>query len=168
MTSPLARRLLAIVAVLSIAVTGVATAVAFVFVQHSAADTQMRHLVEYVGERVETEDRLFSDLVKVHDAASQALIKRLESRDASDALSEFDRLYLDHGDGTRRTDPTLYDGGRTGPHYVYGIGGYRFGDFARLGFPLAIIMVVVAMIVIPLAWPLRCRYSARSWRAPAW
>ncbi len=124
MTSPLARRLLAIVAVLSIAVTGVATAVAFVFVQHSAADTQMRHLVEYVGERVETEDRLFSDLVKVHDAASQALIKRLESRDASDALSEFDRLYLDHGDGTRRTDPTLYDGGRTGPHYVYGIGGY--------------------------------------------
>jgi di/tricarboxylate transporter len=38
---------------------------------------------------------------------------------------------------------------------VYGIGGYRFGDFARLGFPLAIVMVVVAMIVIPLAWPLR-------------
>ena len=123
MTSPLARRLLAIVAVLSIAVTGVATAVAFVFVQHSAADTQMRHLVEYVGERVKTEDRLFSDLVKVHDAASQALIKRLESRDAADALSEFDRLYRDHGDGTRRTDPALYDGGRKGGHFVYGIGG---------------------------------------------
>ena len=37
---------------------------------------------------------------------------------------------------------------------VYGIGGYRFGDFARLGFPLAILMVVVAMVMIPLAWPL--------------
>jgi signal transduction histidine kinase/CheY-like chemotaxis protein len=124
MNSPLARRLLAIVAVLSIAVTGVATAVAFVFVQKSAADTQMRHLAEYVGERVKTEDRLFSDLVKVHDAASQALTMRLESRDANDAQSEFNRLYLDHGDGTRRTAPALFDGAREGPHFVYGIGGY--------------------------------------------
>jgi signal transduction histidine kinase/CheY-like chemotaxis protein len=124
MNSPLARRLLAIVAVLSIAVTGVATAVAFVFVQKSAADTQMRHLAEYVGERVKTEDRLFSDLVKVHDAASQALTMRLESRDAADAQSEFNRLYLDHGDGTRRTAPALFDGAREGPHFVYGIGGY--------------------------------------------
>ena len=124
MTSPLARRLLAIVAVLSIAVTGVATAVAFVFVQKSAADTQMRHLVEYAGERVKTEDRLFSDLVKVHNAASQALVKRLESRDAADALGEFDRLYRDHGDGTRRTAPALYDGEREGPHFVYGVGGF--------------------------------------------
>ncbi len=37
---------------------------------------------------------------------------------------------------------------------VYGIGGYRFGDYARLGLPLSIVMVVVAMIVIPIAWPL--------------
>jgi len=123
-TSPLARRLLAIVAVLSIAVTGVATAVAFVFVQKSAADTQMRHLAEYVGERVKTEDRLFSDLVKVHDAASQALARRLESRDAVAAQAEFDTLFPDFGDGTRRTAPNLYDGVREGPHFVYGIGGY--------------------------------------------
>ena len=38
---------------------------------------------------------------------------------------------------------------------VYGIGGYRFGDFARLGFPLAIVMIVVGVLVIPWAWPLR-------------
>jgi di/tricarboxylate transporter len=38
---------------------------------------------------------------------------------------------------------------------VYGIGGYRFGDFARLGFPLAILMVICALIFIPLGWPLR-------------
>ena len=124
MASPLARRLLTIVAVLSIAVTGVATAVAFVFVQKSAADTQMRHLAQYVGERVKTEDRLFSDLVKVHDAASQALTMRLESRDANAAQGEFNTLYLDHGDGTRRTAPALFDGVRAGAHFVYGIGGY--------------------------------------------
>jgi di/tricarboxylate transporter len=38
---------------------------------------------------------------------------------------------------------------------VYGIGGYRFGDFARLGFPLAILMIICALIFIPLGWPLR-------------
>ncbi|MGE3140527.1 MAG: SLC13 family permease, partial [Thermoleophilia bacterium] len=37
---------------------------------------------------------------------------------------------------------------------VYGIGGYRFSDFARLGFPLSIVMIVMAMIFIPLGWPL--------------
>jgi len=38
---------------------------------------------------------------------------------------------------------------------VYGIGGYRFGDYARLGFPLTLLMIVVSLIVIPLVWPLR-------------
>jgi di/tricarboxylate transporter len=38
---------------------------------------------------------------------------------------------------------------------VYGIGGYRFGDFARVGIPLTVVMVIVAAFVIPLAWPLR-------------
>ena len=38
---------------------------------------------------------------------------------------------------------------------VYGIGGYRFADFARLGFPLVIVMVAVSLVMIPIAWPLR-------------
>ncbi len=38
---------------------------------------------------------------------------------------------------------------------VYGIGGYRFGDYARLGLPAVDLMMIVAMIFIPLAWPLR-------------
>ena len=38
---------------------------------------------------------------------------------------------------------------------VYGIGGYHFGDFARLGLPLTILVLIVSLLVIPLAWPLR-------------
>ncbi|MBU4436038.1 MAG: response regulator [Alphaproteobacteria bacterium] len=121
----MAQRLLAIVAVLSIAVTGVATAVAFVFVQKSAADTQIRHLAEYVGERVKTEDRLFSDLERVHAAAGQALTRRLERGDSTaDVRREFDSLYPDFGDGTRRTAPALFDGVRHGRDFAYGIGGF--------------------------------------------
>jgi di/tricarboxylate transporter len=37
--------------------------------------------------------------------------------------------------------------------YVYGIGGYKFRDFVRIGLPLNVICFAVAMIVIPRVWP---------------
>jgi len=37
---------------------------------------------------------------------------------------------------------------------VMGPGGYRFGDYWRLGLPLSVIVVVVGSILIPLFWPL--------------
>ena len=39
--------------------------------------------------------------------------------------------------------------------YVYGIGGYRFADFVKIGVPLNALCFVVAMVVIPLVWPFR-------------
>lgn len=36
---------------------------------------------------------------------------------------------------------------------VLGPGGYRFGDYARLGVPLSIIVTVVAVPMIALVWP---------------
>ncbi|MGH7822834.1 MAG: SLC13 family permease [Candidatus Binatia bacterium] len=36
---------------------------------------------------------------------------------------------------------------------VYGPGGYRFGDFVRVGLPLDVLCGVVAVAVIPLVWP---------------
>ncbi|MBT8765659.1 SLC13 family permease [Metapseudomonas boanensis] len=39
--------------------------------------------------------------------------------------------------------------------FVYNAGGYRFSDFMRIGIPLNILMVVVAMLVIPRIWPLQ-------------
>ncbi len=123
-TSPLARRLLAIVAILSILVTGVATAVTFVFVQRSAADAQIRHLGEYVAERTKTEDRLFSDLVKVHEAASDSLARRLAALDPATVDQAFDAQFPLQPDGTRRTADALYDGGVVDGDYTYGIGGF--------------------------------------------
>ena len=40
---------------------------------------------------------------------------------------------------------------------VMGPGGYRFGDYWRLGLPLSIIVVVVGTALIPLVWPLATR-----------
>lgn len=38
--------------------------------------------------------------------------------------------------------------------FVYNAGGYRFMDFVRIGLPLNVLMMIVAMLVIPLFWPL--------------
>lgn len=38
--------------------------------------------------------------------------------------------------------------------YVYGAGGYKFGDFCKIGIPLALILWIVASICIPFFWPL--------------
>ena len=37
--------------------------------------------------------------------------------------------------------------------FVYGAGGYKFGDFFKAGFPLAVILWIVASILIPIFWP---------------
>ncbi len=38
--------------------------------------------------------------------------------------------------------------------FVYGPGGYRFTDFARVGFPLTLICLVVVVAMVPWIWPL--------------
>ena len=38
--------------------------------------------------------------------------------------------------------------------FVYGAGGSKFGDFFRAGFPLAVILWIVASLLIPVIWPL--------------
>jgi di/tricarboxylate transporter len=40
---------------------------------------------------------------------------------------------------------------------VYGPGGYKFGDYSRLGFPLTLIVVAMIVLVIPVFWPLVLR-----------
>ncbi len=37
--------------------------------------------------------------------------------------------------------------------FVYGAGGYKFGDFFRAGFPLALILWILASYLIPVFWP---------------
>jgi di/tricarboxylate transporter len=36
---------------------------------------------------------------------------------------------------------------------VYGLGGYRFGDYWRLGLPLTLAVIVLILTVVPVVWP---------------
>ncbi|MBL9212148.1 MAG: SLC13 family permease [Opitutaceae bacterium] len=37
--------------------------------------------------------------------------------------------------------------------YIYGIGGYKFRDFVKVGVPLNVLCFIVAIVVIPKVWP---------------
>jgi di/tricarboxylate transporter len=37
--------------------------------------------------------------------------------------------------------------------YVYGVGGYKFGDFLRIGIPLNLLCFTAAVLIIPRVWP---------------
>ncbi|MFN2385642.1 MAG: SLC13 family permease [Thermoanaerobaculia bacterium] len=49
---------------------------------------------------------------------------------------------------------------------VYGPGRYKFFDFARVGAPLTVLVFVVAMILIPMFWPLDAKPSAAPKESP--
>lgn len=38
---------------------------------------------------------------------------------------------------------------------VYGPGGYRFGDFLRMGVPMNLLAAIVSILLIPMIWPLK-------------
>ncbi|HUG85345.1 MAG TPA: SLC13 family permease, partial [Euzebya sp.] len=37
---------------------------------------------------------------------------------------------------------------------VYSLGGYRFGDFARLGAPITLLVIIGTVLIVPQVWPL--------------
>ena len=45
---------------------------------------------------------------------------------------------------------------------VMGPGGYRFGDYWKLGLPLLALLFVVAVFLVPVIWPLRPDTRART------
>ena len=38
---------------------------------------------------------------------------------------------------------------------VYGISGYRFVDYLKVGIPLSIMLIAAAVVLIPYIWPIR-------------
>ncbi|MDP1629807.1 MAG: ATP-binding protein [Caulobacter sp.] len=122
--SPLARKLLAIVVGLSIAVTGLVTAATFGFVQRASMNRQIGNLQLYAQTRTDAEDRLFSDLAQVHRDATAALMRRIGTVRGADLDGQFNRLFPLKADGTRRSDPRLFDGAAVNGHYMYGLGAF--------------------------------------------
>jgi di/tricarboxylate transporter len=37
---------------------------------------------------------------------------------------------------------------------VFAPGGYKFGDYGRLGLPLLVIVLLVSLVLVPRLWPM--------------
>ncbi|HEY3947573.1 ATP-binding protein [Phenylobacterium sp.] len=83
-------------------------------------------LALYVKERTRTEEELFDTLRTKQAAASEALYRRLKlMRPGPQVDRQFDAWFPDHGDGTRRSRDSLWDGEQTSNgDAIYGVGAY--------------------------------------------
>ena len=78
-----------------------------------------------IEERVARQNVLFDDVRAISYAAERSFMRRYEAVSAVDVSAEFNRLFPPFGDGTRRSDPALFDGQMLdNGDYVYGVGAF--------------------------------------------
>ena len=121
----LTRRFLFGVGAMTIAVSTLASVAAFFAFQHELELKEVRRLSDYVAERVQNEDRRFSNITYVQRAAASALAKRLKGLPPGKASKLFDEAFPLQGDGTRRSRPEAYTGlYAPDGDYMFGVGAY--------------------------------------------
>jgi signal transduction histidine kinase/ActR/RegA family two-component response regulator len=121
----LTRKFLLGVGAMTVAVSTLASVVAFFAFQRELERNQVRRLTDYVAERARNEDRRFSNLTDVQRAAADALVRRMNGLKPAEASRLFDEKFPLQPDGTRRSRPQAFDGLRTPEgDYVYGLGAF--------------------------------------------
>ncbi|WP_323761924.1 cache domain-containing protein [Maricaulis sp.] len=94
----------------------------------SLSTARAEMLQTYIRVRADREQTLFDEARVLTEAAEAAFLRRHELLVADEILDEFDALFPDFGDGTRRSHPDLFDGRvMPGADHVYGIGAF-LGD----------------------------------------
>lgn len=78
-----------------------------------------------IDERVARQNVLFDDVRAISYAAERSFLRRYNAVSEASVTAEFNRLFPAFGDGTRRSDPALFDGVTLdNGDYVYGIGAF--------------------------------------------
>lgn len=94
---------------------------------------KQQDLMLYARERTRTEQSLFNDLRRRHEAAVNALERNLGASDAGAANERFQAYFPLRSDGTRRSIPDLFEGLAPGSgNHLYGLGAF-FADGAGIG-----------------------------------
>lgn len=111
--------------VVSAALAAVTAFAVFVGIQAALTEGRAATLQTYIRVRAEREQTLFEQARIYIEAAEQAFLRRLEQLDPDQVEAEFERIYPDYGDGTRRSAPAVFEGEvLPGGDYVFGIGAF--------------------------------------------
>ncbi|MFL5296662.1 MAG: ATP-binding protein [Phenylobacterium sp.] len=100
--------------------------ITFASYRQQVEDHRKADLALYVQERTRTEQDLFDTLSAKQRAATDALRRRLAAMPVGPRTDrQFDAWFPDHGDGTRRSRDSLYEGEQTGEgDSIYGVGAF--------------------------------------------
>ena len=121
----LARKFLISVGAMTILVTALASVAAYLAFRNELVQHQVAFMADYVRERTDKEDRRFSGLTALHQAADAAMRRRMAAMSDAQADRLFDRYFPLQADGTRRSAPQSFDGMTDGEADVsYGLGAY--------------------------------------------
>jgi len=124
-TRSLSRRFLIGLAITSLVVTALASVGGFLVFEQELERRQTGFLADYVHERGANIDKRFSHLSGHHQAAADALGRRVALLDAPTTERLLDLHYPLQADGTRRTRPADFDGRLNAEgHHIYGLGGF--------------------------------------------
>jgi len=120
----LSRRFLVSVGLMSLVVTVLGAAGAFVVFQKELSERQIAYLGDYVRERASNVDKRFSNLTTLHRAAGEELERRMDHLSAAETDRLADVYFPRAGDGSRRSDPRHFDGVAQDGRFTYGMGAF--------------------------------------------
>ena len=79
----------------------------------------------HIEERANRQRALFADVQSIEFATGRGFSRRLAALEGVDVSAEFDWLFPEFGDGTRRSRPELFDGYRAADgDFVHGVGAF--------------------------------------------
>jgi signal transduction histidine kinase/ActR/RegA family two-component response regulator len=121
----LTRQFLASIALTTLSLTVLATAIAALIFQSELAQRQVAFLGDYVRERSLNLDRRFAALTALQIAAAKELERRALALEPGEAERLADQYFPLRPDGTRRSRPEYYDGvRRPDGGFFYGMGAF--------------------------------------------
>jgi signal transduction histidine kinase len=123
--SSIAGRIAAAVLISTVLVTASGAVAAFLVFRQAALTSSLETTLAYLQERRKVEERVYERINDAHASAQRMFEERLALLDSAAAARDFDRLFPLRADGTRRSAPWLFDGGRApdGVH-VSGMGSF--------------------------------------------
>ncbi|WP_417319726.1 ATP-binding protein [Emcibacter sp.] len=93
-----------------LAITILVCSISFYLVRNNYEDELLDGLRSYMEQRIDRESRLFDDIRQLHESARAEFIRRLDDPAPTDLEERFDQLFPLMPDGTRRSNPLLFDG----------------------------------------------------------
>ncbi len=117
----LSQKLLGGLLAIALVFTTLGSIAAYVVFRGRAEHERLADLSHYLKERTRAEQALFAQLRAKHQAATRALVERMDHTDLATGARDFDRWFPLQGDGTRRSAPELASGVSQGGDRLYGV-----------------------------------------------